>query len=149
MAGSPNCPTKIEERRKCQMNNTSSINNKPKQDNSSSSVWTDTGSKRNTYIRPPNPLQNAQGNVDQGALLDISMKLDLMMIKIELLSEEQSKINTSIINSNQVINQCHKEINVMKEFIVNKFCPYVCQLSEVVLGKNKQGDKDKLRLLFT
>jgi hypothetical protein len=36
----------------------------------------------------------------------------------------------------------------MKEFILNKFCPYVYQLSEAFLGKNKQVEKDKLRTLF-
>jgi hypothetical protein len=149
MAGNPNCPAKIEERRKYHTNITSSTTNNQKQVNSSSSVWTANGIKFNTHIRPPSPMENAQVNADQGVVfLDISKKLDLMMIKMEHLSAEQSKINLSINNSNQLINQCHKEINSMKEFIMNKFCPYVYQLSEAFLGKNKQVEKDKLRSLF-
>lgn len=181
MAGNPNCPTKIEERKKCQINITSSNINKQKQENSSNSVWTVNGNKRINHIRPPSPMVNVGGGVDhfnrgaggvhhpnrdvggvdysdhgvggadrfdRGGFLDISNKLDLLMLKVEHLSMEQTKINSSINNVNQLINQCHLENKLMKEFILNKLCPYVCQLSETFLGKCKPADKDKLRPLF-
>jgi hypothetical protein len=55
------------------MNITSSITNKQKQENSSSSAWTANGIKFNTHIRPPSPMENAQINADQSVVfLDIS-----------------------------------------------------------------------------
>lgn len=67
------------------------------------------------------------------------------MIKMELISAEQAKFNSSIINTNHLVNQCNKEINGIKEFIFNQICPFVCQLGEVFLGKSKQVEKERLR----
>ncbi|CAF3500209.1 unnamed protein product [Rotaria socialis] len=42
-------------------------------------------------------------------------------------------MNSTIHNANELINACHREINLMKEFILNKICPFVCELSDALL----------------
>ncbi|CAF3374466.1 unnamed protein product [Rotaria sp. Silwood2] len=147
MVGNPNCPKKIEERSKYQNSISTSINNKPKQDNLSS-VWTTNQPKRNTPIRLSSSIENVQETFDKSVILDISKKLDLLMTKIELFSTEQVKINSSLNNMNQLINSCYKEVNLMKEFPMNSVCPFVCELSDAFLGKSKQVEKDRLRPLL-
>ena len=92
--------------------------------------------------------RNICQSTDQNMMLSISKKLDLLMIKIENLTSEQAKINLNMNNANLLINSCHKEINLMKEFIMHKVCPFVCELSDSFLGKNKQAEKDRLRPLL-
>jgi hypothetical protein len=149
MAGNPNCPTKIEERRKYQNNiSSSAINNKSRQENPSASVWTTNQSTRNIPIRLSTAIETVQENTDPSTIFDISKKLDLIMNKIELMSTEQAKIHSSIYDTNQFVNSCYKKIDLMKEFIMNKLCPFVCELSDAFLGKNKQVEKDRLRPLL-
>jgi hypothetical protein len=148
MAGSPNCPVKVEERRKHQSNTIPSFNNKPIQEKSSSSVWTTNERRRNTSVNLSSPVQNVLMNVEQNTMSDISKKLDLIMIKIEHLSIEQATTNSSITNAYQLINSCQKDINFIKEFIMNSVCPFVCDLSNAFLGKSKQAEQDRLRPLF-
>ncbi|CAF4991344.1 unnamed protein product, partial [Rotaria magnacalcarata] len=148
LTGSPNCPIKIDERRKYQNSIISSINNKIKQQNFSSSVWATNEHQRNLTGLTSNSIETVQARVDTSAFLDISMKLDLLMIKIEHLTSEQAKMNSSINHANQLINSCNKQINETKEFLMNRLCPFVCELSDAFLGKNKQVEKDRLRPLF-
>ncbi|CAF3798525.1 unnamed protein product [Rotaria sp. Silwood1] len=148
MAGNPNYPIKIEERRRYQSSISTTTNNKSKQENLSSSVWTTNQPKCNTPIYPSSTINNVQKITDASAILDLSKKIDLLTIKIEHFSTEQVKINSSLNNMYQHINSCQKEIYSMKEFIMNKFYPFVCELSNVFLGKSKQAEKDRLRPLF-
>ncbi|CAF3948669.1 unnamed protein product [Rotaria sp. Silwood1] len=147
-AGNPNCPIKIEEGRRYQNSISSTTNNKSNEENLPSFVWTTNQPKRNTPIHPSSASENIQENTNANAILDISKKLDLLMIKIEHLSTEQAKINSSTHNSIQLLTSCHKEINLLKEFILNKFCPFVCEMSDAFLGKSKQVEKDRLRPLL-
>lgn len=150
MAGNPNCSTKIEERRKHQFNSASSTTiNEPKQRNaSSSSVWSSNPVKRITHTGPLVSVEEEPSVSGRNGLSDISKKLDMLMVKMELISAEQTKFNSSINNTNHLITQCNKEIDAMKEFIYNQICPFVCQLGEVFLCKSKQVGKERLRPLL-
>ncbi|CAF4389064.1 unnamed protein product [Rotaria socialis] len=86
-----------------------------------------------TPIHPRNSFENGHENIDSNVMCNISKKLDLLMVKIKYLSIEQTKMNSTIHNANELINACHREINLMKEFILNKICPFVCELSDALL----------------
>ena len=75
-------------------------------------------------------------------------KLDLIMSKINQLVDEQEKITMSIHHVHQRINICRKEIRLMNELMIDKVCPYVIELSETFIGKNKQAAKEKIQSLL-
>ena len=68
---------------------------------------------------------------------------------MENLAAEQAKITASVNNTNQLVSTLQKEIDGMKEFIINKVGRFVCKLGDAFVGKHKQSEQDRLRpLLF-
>ena len=147
LAGNPNCRVKIEERKKFQSSLIKPIMNKSNQQKSSYPVWTTNETVPNTILHPSSPVEVSHGNSDPMVFLDISKKLDLIMTKIENFSIEQEKIKSSIVNFNKQLVVCHEEINTMKEFIFDKLCTFIGEISETISGKCKLVEKDKLRVL--
>ena len=148
MAGNPNCPAKIEERKKYQNNIPSSTSIQSKhQRTAPPAPWSTTSSKHNPHADPFVVLEKSTHfiDVDQNIFLNITNKIDLLSNKLEHIAAEQAKLIFSVNNVNQRINLFNKETQTIKDIIINQICPFVDQLAEVVLGKNKAADKDKLR----
>ena len=104
------------------------------------------------YSRSPTiHLLNINSNEKEKTNTDITPtivnKIDLITSKIEQLVNEQEKI-MSIHHVHQRINMCRKEVSLMNELMIDKVCPYVIELSEAFIGKNKQASKEKMQSLL-
>ena len=116
----------------------SSINNTTKLQNVSSSVLSTNEHQRNAPVFTSSPIETVQASVNTSMVLDLSKKIDLLMIKVENLTTEQAKLNYSTDNAIHLINECNKQITVIQEFAMNKFCPFVFELCEAFIGNNKK-----------
>ena len=159
LAGNPNCPIKIEARKKQLASTSSQTTTKPKPNQipklvnnliPPTSAWLN--NNRNT-IDSPDFLYSQSNvmscNIGPPDLLAIDKKLDLLMNKIDVLVTEQTTTNSNINILNQQINRCHSNVDSIKQFILNSLCPYVAQLSESFLGKTNQQRKEKLHVSYT
>jgi hypothetical protein len=147
LTGSPNCPVKIEERRKCIVDKQASNIHPSQQKSSSSSIWTTQSHEHIATASSYKPTTSSITFDNTITISDISKKLDLVLTKIEELSLEQSKIIISVNKLNQNYHICRNEIDLIKKFIQNTISPYLCQLSEAFMGKSKQIEKT-LRPLY-
>ena len=148
MAGSPDCPVKIEERRN--ITKQLATPNYSKQEQTTYSSIT---KNSNMFSKSPTThLLSINSNQKQKTNTDITPtivnELDLIMSKINQLVDEQEKITMSIHHVHQRINMCRREISLMNELMVDKVCPYVIELSETFIGKNKQPAKEKIQSLL-
>ena len=57
-------------------------------------------------------------------------------------------MNANITKAFRLINSWQKDLATLKEFIFEKVCPYIFNLSDAFLGKTKSTEQDKLRPLF-
>ena len=149
MAGNPNCPQKIEERKKAQSAVAMAANNRPPPRPPRVSAWKTgnlTGSDSSTSTAT---TINVQSETSGASLQDLAVKLDRLTDIVEKLAAEQSKITTMINSTNQLVDAMRKETDAMKEFIANKVCRFVCNLADAFLGNQKKTEQDRLRpLLF-
>ena len=145
LAGSPNCPIKIDARRKYQNSISSSINKTTKLQNASSSVWSTNEHQRIAPVLKSSSSDTVQASGNTSMVLDLSKKIDLLMIKIENLATEQAKLNYSTNNAIHLINECNKQINIIQEFVMNKFCPFVFEICEAFIGHNKKVKTNELK----
>lgn len=153
MAGNPNCPTKIEERKKHRNTVTSSITSRPKQQyNSFPAPWSTIPNKQivravdstETFEKTPDIF-----NADQNALMCIANKIDILMNKVEVIAVEQMKLMSNFNNVNQRISQFNEELEMLKDLMVNQFRPFVGLVAESCLSKSNAAIKEKLRLQLT
>ncbi|CAF3396752.1 unnamed protein product [Rotaria sp. Silwood2] len=155
MAGSPSCPVKVEERRKFQQfsNNLPTINNNNNKvlhvkSTGASGAWATNARKEHTQAQLYTPVHNVTLNEYPDALSDINKKLDQIMNKMEQITNEQTNINASITKAFRLINSWQKDLASLKEFIIDKVCPYIFNLGEAFLGAKKQTEQEKLRPIF-
>ncbi|CAF4873038.1 unnamed protein product [Rotaria socialis] len=132
MAGSPSCPLKVEERRKYQQfsNNLPTINNNNNKvlhvkSTGASGAWATNARKDHTQAQLYTPVHNVTLNEYPDPLSDINKKLDQIMNKIEQITNEQTNINASITKAFRSINSWQKDLVSLKEFIIDKVCPYI------------------------
>ncbi|CAF4147556.1 unnamed protein product, partial [Rotaria magnacalcarata] len=151
--GSPSCPVKVEERRKHQQfsNNLPTINNNKvlhAKSTGASGEWATNARKEHTHAQLYTPVHNVTLNEYPDALSDINKKLDQIMNKMEQITNEQTNINASITKAFRLINSWQKDVASLKEFIIDKVCPYIFNLGEAFLGAKKQTEQEKLRPIF-
>ncbi|UJR19423.1 hypothetical protein I4U23_022553 [Adineta vaga] len=152
MAGSPKCLVKIEERRKYkqQTDNTPSINSNNYNGSTQAKTievagaWTANATRQYTPAQASTPVQKIKTKDCSDILTDIGEKLDQIMKRIEQLTNEQVKMNEKITNAFQQIEACQKNVDALKEFIMDRVCPFICNLGYAFLGKNKQNEQDKI-----
>ncbi|CAF5023626.1 unnamed protein product, partial [Rotaria magnacalcarata] len=94
------------------------------------------------------PVHNVTLNEYPDALSDINKKLDQIMNKMEQITNEQTNINASITKAFRLINSWQKDLASLKEFIIDKVCPYIFNLGEAFLEAKKQTEQEKLRPIF-
>lgn len=107
-------------------------------------IW-NTDDQHNTKNYPNNTEENTPDTAKDTLLLNLSKKLDLLIVKVEYLTTEQSKITIKLNSTNKYIDVCQQEIDSTKKFLTNKTCQFICKLSEAFVGKNKQNEQDRLR----
>jgi hypothetical protein len=151
MAGNPNCPRKIEERNKrsAEMKAKSDRQQqRPTNPNPLSSVWNIQPDEQLAVTLSPKTNALAPNeNEYMTSMIEISKKLDALMLKIDDISAEQSIASKKFEKLNQNVYSCRKELDSIKDLVLNTISPYLFELGETILGKNKQVDKEKLRLL--
>ena len=147
MAGSSDCLVKIEERRSITKQLTTQNHSKQEQ-----TKYSSIAKKSNMFSKSlTTHLLNINSNEQEKKNMDIAPtivnKLNLITSKIEQLVNEQ-ETTMNIYNVHQLINMCRREISLMNELMIDKVCPYVVELSEAFIGKNKQAAKEKIQSLL-
>lgn len=151
MAGNPSCPNKIEERYK--RNVEIKINNaqqQQQQQNPLPSVWNAKSYDHLTSINAPSrTMINASESANMLTINDISKKLDVLMTKVDEISNQQLKTNKSVEKLHCTIYSCRKEIDQIRDFVFDTISPYLCELGDSLLNSCKTSDKDRLRAIHT
>jgi hypothetical protein len=91
----------------------------------------------------------SRDNSNLSSSLDISKKLDLILIKIDSLTGEYDNLKTNFINVNQQLKSCQENINLLKIFISEQICPLILEVGEGVMSKKKDVNKKKLGPLIS
>lgn len=148
MAGNPNCPFKIEARKKILANTSIQSSVKPKLSQIPKqlknrippppSFWFN----NNKATTAPLDLRDDQSN---NMLVDL-FPPDLLMNKVDMLVEKQEATNANIDKLNQQTSSCQGNLVLMKQFIFNILCPYVVELSDSILLNNTKQRKEKLHI---
>lgn len=151
MAGNPNCPTKIAERRRAQ-GAAAAATNKPPQSRPPPrvSAWKTPGSDSDSGFPSTTTTTttiNMQNLANGASLWDLSTKLDRLTDTVERLAVEQAKITSTIKDTNQLVQSLRKEIDTMNEFIAEKVCRFVCNVADAFLENNKKAAQNCLRPL--
>ncbi|CAF3415006.1 unnamed protein product [Rotaria socialis] len=153
MAGNPSCPNKIEERNK--RNEELKLKNahlqfQQQQQKSLPSVWTEKSYEHLTSIYSPNTETiNANEKDNMITIADISMKLDILMTKVDEISIKQLKTNKIVEKLHCTIYSCRQEIDQIRNFVFDTISPYLRELGDSFFIKCKTAEKDRLRTLHT
>lgn len=158
LAGSPNCPFKIEARKNLRSSSIAQQSTIPKPNQllkpstklaPPASVWS-----RNdkNMIDSPN-LSDYQSNMlpdgtISSILPNITTKLDLIMSKLDALATQQAVTHANMIKMNQQIILYHNKLDTMKHFVLNNICPFIEELSEAFVNKINNQSREKLSVLF-
>jgi hypothetical protein len=148
LSGSPNCQVKIEERRKRIVSAQPTNRDLRQQPIASSSVWNNDTS----YPAAPTSLfyrTTAHTDLNSAtANVELAKKIDLLLAKVDVLATEQARSTNNMDILLQNYNACRYELNTIKSFLRETISPYLCELSETVLGKSKPTEKVKLRTAY-
>ncbi|CAF4627876.1 unnamed protein product [Rotaria magnacalcarata] len=146
MAGNPSCPNKIEERNK--RNEELKLKNahlqfQQQQQKSLPSVWTEKSYEHLTSIYSPNTETiNANEKANMITIADISMKLDILMTKVDEISIKQLKTNKIVEKLHCTIYSCRQEIDQIRDFVFDTISPYLRELGDSFLIKCKTAEND-------
>jgi hypothetical protein len=148
LSGSPNCQVKIEERRKRIVAAQPLNRVQRQQPNAPPSAW----NKDTSYPAAPTSLfYRTAAHTDlnsSSSNAELSKKIDLLLSKVDELATEQSRSTNNMEILLQNYNSCRDELNTIKCFLRETISPYLCELSETVLGKSKPTEKIKLRTAY-
>jgi hypothetical protein len=154
LTGNPSCRVKIEERNKCKSNMVKSNGYQSIPTKVSPAAWTTTTNR--IFTTDSQPLTTvaastltSRDNSNLSSSLDISKKLDLILIKIDSLTGEYDNLKTNFINVNQQLKSCQENINLLKIFISEQICPLILEVGEGVMSKKKDVNKKKLGPLIS
>ncbi|CAF1266086.1 unnamed protein product [Adineta ricciae] len=154
LAGNPNCRVKIAERIKCKSNTNTSNEYQTSTTKTTPNAWTNTTSKyipvfdcqpSTTTTTSTTTVENPKSDIS----IEISNKLDLILNKINHLTDEYVNLKANFNNVEQQIRSCQQVINLFKIFITEQMCPLIMEVGEGVMGKKQDMNKKKLRPLIS
>lgn len=159
MAGNPNCPAKIEARKKQtdkSLKLKSTISKPTHTSPPQQSTWFDSAhpsaASKLFYPHTTNANTsriNQQPNVAASELNLISNKLDALLNKLDTLVVEQTNTNKKIDILFKESECCKGNIVSLQRFILNKLCPFVSTISNFCQNTINQKNKEKLEKVFS
>ncbi len=158
LAGNPNCRVKIAERNKYK-HKSNLITSNEQQSNLTKalpSAWLSTSNSIFTSDRQPTimatvptPIENPGENPISSSSPDISNRLDLILNKVNFLTNELDILKTSFINVVQQLKSYQETFNLLKSFITEQICPLIVEVGEGLMEKKQGTNKKKLRPLIS
>ena len=161
MAGNPNCSFKIQARKNLAMKAAEFDSKKPVRNKASPppSVWNNpTGVTTVTKLfHPKSPTYNnnnrvspiQQVNTGPSDISILTMKLDILVNKIETLIVEQTNTNRKMDILNKELNQYNKALVSTQHFLFSNLCPYINKISTFCLNSINQKSKERLENYFS
>lgn len=152
MAGSPNCPIKVEERRKQQQmsknmtTTTSAISTKSSSQGKQSripNVWFNNVNEEVIQIPTYTSNQSRETSAHHDLLADMNLKLNQLITSMEKLSQEQAILNSNITNAFVQIKSCQNDIDTIKVFTLKMICPFLINVGDAISGCGKKEQKEK------
>jgi hypothetical protein len=152
LAGNPNCRVKIDERNKCKSNLITSNEQQSNLYKVRPSAWQSTTKNILTSDCQPTTTSTVPTLIEDtitSSSLEISKRLDLILNKVNYLTDELENFKTNFINVNQQLRSYQETIKLLKIFITDQICPLIVEVGEGVAEKKQGINKKKLRQLIS